>query len=354
MSERPKPRRPQVFKPDDPSVVRREPVEAPEPKGGEPASPPPAPEYVPMRETARRGLRWGAILLSAIAGMTALAIGVWFARFVSVALARDDWIGWLTAGLLGLAALSALVLLGRELAGIFRLRRLRRTQEDLKTALAERNVTKEREAVAALKALYAGRPDLKWALARFSEHERGIHDPGDLMTLADREIMAPLDQRAREAAAAAAKRVSVITAVVPWAIIGMVLVLHANLRLIRTIATLYGARPGGVGALRLARLVLAQLIATGVFDVTGELAGQFLGQDLLRRLSRRLGEGIFNGALTARVAVAAVEVCRPLPFIEAKPVRARDIVSEIMRRAERQAEQETGKGSKGAGGAEGV
>jgi putative membrane protein len=38
------------------------------------------------------------------------------------------------------------------------------------------------------------------------------------------------------------------------------------------------------------------------------------GGHVLARLSRRFGEGIVNGALTARVGVAAMEVCRPLPF----------------------------------------
>jgi len=31
-------------------------------------------------------------------------------------------------------------------------------------------------------------------------------------------------------------------------------------------------------------------------------------------LSRRFGEGMVNGALTARVGVAALDVCRPMPF----------------------------------------
>ena len=50
------------------------------------------------------------------------------------------------------------------------------------------------------------------------------------------------------------------------------------------------------------------------------------------RLSRRLGEGAFNGALTARIGAAAVEVCRPLPFIAAPPIRARDMLAEAFRR----------------------
>ena len=71
-------------------------------------------------------------------------------------------------------------------------------------------------------------------------------------------------------------------------------------------------------------MVLAHIIATGGIALTDDLLGQFLGQDLLRRLSRRLGEGAFNGALTARMGVAAIEVIRPLPFLAAKPpTRAR-------------------------------
>ena len=67
--------------------------------------------------------------------------------------------------------------------------------------------------------------------------------------------------------------------------------------------------------------------------LTDDLLGQFLGQDLLRRLSRRFGEGAFNGALTARVGAAAVVVCRPLPFITAPPIRARDMLAELFRRS---------------------
>jgi putative membrane protein len=73
------------------------------------------------------------------------------------------------------------------------------------------------------------------------------------------------------------------------------------------------------------------MIATGGIAMTDDLLGQFLGQDLLRRLSRRLGEGAFNGALTARLGVAALEVIRPLPFLASKPPRVRDILAEALR-----------------------
>ena len=75
---------------------------------------------------------------------------------------------------------------------------------------------------------------------------------------------------------------------------------------------------------------------------TDDLLGQFLGQDLLRRLSRRLGEGAFNGALTARIGTAAVDVMRPLPFLSARPVRVRDLLPELFRRGDERAPEKTG------------
>ena len=80
-----------------------------------------------------------------------------------------------------------------------------------------------------------------------------------------------------------------------------------------------------------ARQQFEHILATGGIAMTDDLLGQFLGQDLLRRLSRRLGEGAFNGALTARIGVAAIDVIRPLPFITAKPPRVRDILGEVLK-----------------------
>ncbi len=77
--------------------------------------------------------------------------------------------------------------------------------------------------------------------------------------------------------------------------------------------------------------MFAHLLATGGVALTDDLLGQFLGQDILRRLSRRLGEGAFNGALTARIGIAAIEVIRPLPYLAAKPPRVRDVLGEVLK-----------------------
>jgi putative membrane protein len=271
------------------------------------------------------------VLASALAGAALLGIGAWFARLVSAALVREDWVGWTALVLLLVAGFAALMLGLRELIGFSRLARLNRIRADIVRAIADRDLKRERKAALRLAALYARRPQQSWSVRRFREHARDVHDAGELLALADREMVAPLDAQARRLITGSAKRVATVTALSPMVLIAVTYVAVENLRLLRGLAGLYGGRPGFFGVLRLAQLVFTHIVATGGIAMTDDLLGQFLGQDILRRLSRRLGEGAFNGALTARIGIAATEVIRPLPYLATKPPRVRDVLGEALR-----------------------
>jgi putative membrane protein len=326
------PRRPQAFEPDDPSL-EREPeseIDAPVAEGDAGGQDQPLARPT-LADLGERGLRWGTLLVSSLAGAALLGLGAWFARLVSAALGRDDWLGWTTFGLLLFAALAAVMLVLREVIGFSRLARLNRLRGDVAAAMRDRNQRRERKAARRLADLYSGRPALALAIRRFREHSRDVHDPGELLALADRDIVAVIDREARGLITRTAKRVATVTALSPMVLIAVGYVLIENLRLLRSLAALYGGRPGFLGSLRLARLVFTHIVATGGIALTDDLLGQFLGQDILRRLSRRLGEGTFNGALTARIGVAAIEVIRPLPYLAAKPPRVRDILGAVLK-----------------------
>lgn len=333
MTKAPEPRKPRLYSLDDPSVVTIAP--AAEDLASNPSPPGDGTSLGSNRPTLsdiKSGASWGALLVSAMVGLAMLAAGVWFARFVSVALSREDWVGWTATGLLGLAALAMTVIVGRELIGLVRLGKLSTLRRDANAVLLKPDAKLERSVVARLRGLFSGRAECRWGLARLDEHMRDVSDAGDLLKLADRDLLAPLDQEARRLILASAKRVGMVTAMSPVMLIAVGYVLVENVRMLRAIAGLYGGRPGTAGALRLGRMVFTHLLASGGLALTDDLLGQFLGQDLLRRLSRRLGEGAFNGAMTARVGAAAIEVIRPLPYIEAQPVRVRDLLSELFRR----------------------
>lgn len=51
---------------------------------------------------------------------------------------------------------------------------------------------------------------------------------------------------------------------------------------------------------------------------------------MLSKISRRFGEGVVNGALTARVGVAAMELCRPMPFTALPRPQVTNLVSRAL------------------------
>ncbi|WP_412505860.1 YcjF family protein, partial [Roseovarius sp. SYSU LYC5161] len=218
------------------------------------------------------------------------------------------------AARLGCVGVEALIIALREAVALARLSRLDSLHRAAATALADADLSGARRVVDRLVRLYAGREDTRWGRDRLADLGPDQFDAAALLDVAERELLAPLDAAAQREVEAAARQVATVTALVPLALADVVGALAANLRMIRRIAEIYGGRAGVIGAWRLARAVIAHLVATGAVAVGDDMLSSVAGGGLLSRLSRRFGEGLVNGALTARVGVAAMEVCRPLPF----------------------------------------
>lgn len=334
MTEERSRRRPQAFDPKDPRVAAPTADDTAEAAsafdgGALPPGAPRLPARIPITEHVRSGIRWGAILASAAAGLLVMALALRFWTFVWGLLERDDWIGWTALVLAAILGLACVVLLVKEVVGFFRLARLKRLRTDAELALANKDKKLAEHTVSALRNLYAGRPELAWARSRYGTHAGDVMDGPERLALADRELLAPVDDMARGIIAQSAKRISIVTAITPYMVFDMGFVLYENFRMLRRVAAVYGGRPGFAGSLRLAGMVLTHLVATGGIAMTDDLFGQFVSQGIAQRLSARAGEGMFNGALTARVGLAAIDVIRPLPFIAAERPRFRDLAGEV-------------------------
>lgn len=188
-----------------------------------------------------------------------------------------------------------------------------------------------RKLTSELCALYANRPDTAQGRGALRQLEQDIIDGSDLIDLTERNLMRPMDKQARTLVMASAKRVSVVTAISPRALIDIGYVLYENIKLIRRIADLYGGRPGTLGFWRLARSVVAHLAVTGSIAIGEGFIQQVVGHGVAAKLSSRLGEGVINGMLTARVGIAAVDLCRPLPFSDQSRPTLSDFVGELIR-----------------------
>jgi putative membrane protein len=330
-------RKPTAFRIDDDGVAVVE--------GG--AAPPAGARIVvePERETfdapvlvpppRRKGLRWGRVFWGALAGLISLAVGIEIDALISSLTARADWLGWLGLGLAGLALTAAVAITVREVAGVLRLSRMDDLRRAADLAAAKDDATDAAVVVRDLVAFYRNRPETAAGRAAIAGHLREVIDGRDLLALAEADILSPLDAAARRLVSDAAKRVSVVTAVSPRAIIDIGFVLVAVLGLIRKLADLYGGRPGLIGFLSLTRHVLSHLAVTGGMAIGDGLVQQIVGHGVAARLSARLGEGVVNGMLTARVGLAAIDVCRPMPFIGQTRPGISDVMSGIVSRGDK-------------------
>lgn len=285
---------------------------------------------VPAPGGRLRGFAWGATLTSALLALLGLGAGLAATSIIEALFARHPWLGWAGLGLMGLAALSALVLTLRELAALIRQRRITRVKELIDNAHGSGDAGAARKAQDALAALYAGRDELAWPLQVLAEHDEDILDPPQRLALAERQLMSPLDREAGALIGAAARRVSVLTAISPSAIVDISFVAAVNLRLLRSLAELYGGRPGLIGLLRLARMVITHLTLTGGIALSEDLIQQLLGHSLASRISSRLGEGVLNGAMTARIGLAAMHVCRPMSFMANQPPGLKALIGALI------------------------
>ncbi len=84
----------------------------------------------------RHGIRWGALLVSGMLGLARPRHDpVVRALSSTVALARQDWVGWIAFSLLCVVGFSAVVLILREIFGMFRLARLGALRKEVTQAL---------------------------------------------------------------------------------------------------------------------------------------------------------------------------------------------------------------------------
>ncbi|MFN3663867.1 YcjF family protein [Yoonia sp.] len=270
--------------------------------------------------------RWFWSLAVALTGFI-VSLAAW--DYVTGLLSRAPILGWIATVLIGLLLLVLLIIGFRELAAFGRLRKLDTIQIRARDALLGNDLKAAQGVLGALDNLYAGRADTAWGKAELAQRKGDVLDADALLALTEMTLLQPLDARATREVEAAARQVAMVTAFVPLALADLITALTANLRMIRRIAEIYGGRAGTLGSWRLTRGVLAHLVATGALAVGDDLIGTIAGGGILAKVSRRFGEGIVNGALTARVGVAAMEVCRPLPF-HATP---RPSVTALVRRA---------------------
>ncbi|MVA97642.1 TIGR01620 family protein [Nitratireductor sp. CAU 1489] len=297
------------------------------------------PELRPLPPPPRRS-RLAALFFGATGILISLAVGLWVDGLVRDLFTRADWLGWTAIALTALAGAALAAILLREVMALMRLGSVERMRRRADDVVAHADAKAARDLTDDLAGFLAAKPETAAGRAALEALRDDVIDAPDLIGLAETELLAPLDRRARQLVLDAGKRVSLVTAVSPRALVDLVYVLYEAVRLVRRIADLYGGRPGTLGFFRLMRSVLAHLAVTGSIAAGDSIVQQILGHGLAARLSAKLGEGVVNGMMTVRIGIAAMEAARPLPFRVQKRPGVGDFLSALTRLVGEKAEKQ--------------
>jgi putative membrane protein len=283
---------------------------------------------------ARSRLTLAGLAWTGLGGLISLGLGLWATDLIEGLFARAESLGIIGVvfGLVFLIGLTGLT--AREILAVARQTRIAEMHVAFANARAADDRAAARRLVGQLVALYRNRPETARSRAQVAEATRAIIDGRDLIDVTERALLRPLDDKAQGEIAAAAKRVSVVTAISPRAILDVVFVVAQIVRLVRRIAEIYGGRPGLLGLIKLARSIGAHIAITGGMAVGDSLLQQLVGHGIASRISARMGEGVLNGLLTARVGLSALAVCRPMPFSVDKTPGVSDVAPFLFSKGE--------------------
>jgi putative membrane protein len=312
---------------DPAQFVPRQPIATPAPASRETGAAPAALEPVVMPPPSPWRLRFAVLLATSIVFFA----GMQLYGFVLAAAALAPGLGWVALGLGGATLLAGGLWARHEIREFRRIARVEALQEEGERLLAEDQAGASQGWFAAVMRQLADVPAAAPGVARFQAMSVDAYAAGDALRLFEREVLADLDRNALAAVSRAVRDGAVGTAASPLAALDALIVFVRSLRMIREIAAAYGFRPGGLTSLAVLRRVLTNATTVAGADIVAELTADVvggLGHKLAGTLSARLGVGVFAGMRMARLGIATMRACRPLPFLAEKPQ-----IAQILRRS---------------------
>ncbi|MBP2171563.1 putative membrane protein [Erwinia toletana] len=262
----------------------------------------------------------------ALSGVSVVAQGV---QWMHNAWLTQDWAA-LTGGVAGgLIVLAGVGSLASEWRRLYKLRERAEERDIGRELLHSHGMGKGREFCEKL-ARQAGLDQGHPALQRWQASLHETHNDREVVALYAQLVQPVQDRQARREISRSAAESTLMIAVSPLALVDMAFIAWRNLRLVNRIAAIYGIELGYFSRLRLFRLVLLNIAFAGASELVREVGMDWISQDIAARLSARAAQGIGVGLLTARLGIKAMELCRPLPWLEDDKPRLGDFRRELI------------------------
>lgn len=242
---------------------------------------------------------------------------------------NSDWIALGAASAGGLIVVAGIGSVITEWRRIYRLRQRADERDKAKELLYSHAMGNGRPFCEKL-AKQAGIGSQHPALIRWQSELHDTHNDKEVLALYSQLVQPILDKQARAEISRSAAESTLMIAVSPLAMVDMAFIGWRNIRLINRIAEIYGIELGYYSRLKLFRLVLVNIAFAGATELVREVGMDWLSQDLAARLSTRAAQGIGAGLLTARLGIKAMELCRPLPWIDDNKPKLGDFRKELI------------------------
>ncbi|WP_109418921.1 YcjF family protein [Proteus terrae] len=242
---------------------------------------------------------------------------------------NSDWIALGAASAGGLIVVAGIGSVITEWRRIYRLRQ-RADERDKAKELLYSHAMGNGQPFCEKLAKQAGISSQHPALIRWQSALHDTHNDKEVLELYSQLVQPILDKQARAEISRSAAESTLMIAVSPLAMVDMAFIGWRNIRLINRIAEIYGIELGYYSRLKLFRLVLVNIAFAGATELVREVGMDWLSQDLAARLSTRAAQGIGAGLLTARLGIKAMELCRPLPWIDDNKPKLGDFRKELI------------------------
>lgn len=262
----------------------------------------------------------------AIFGVSVVAQGV---QWLHDAWLARDWFSLGTGAAGGLIVAAGAGAILAEWRRLYRLRQ-RAQERDIGRELLHSHGTGKGRAFCEKLVQQAQIDQAHPALQRWHAALHETHNDRETVTLYAQLVQPVLDRQAHREISRHAAESTLMIAVSPLALVDMAFIAWRNLRLVNRIAAIYGIELGYFSRLRLFRLVLLNMAFAGASELVREVGLDWMSQDIAARLSARAAQGIGAGLLTARLGIKAMELCRPLPWLEDDKPRLGDFRRELL------------------------
>ncbi|PHM47480.1 YcjF family protein [Xenorhabdus miraniensis] len=252
-----------------------------------------------------------------------------FIQWIYQSWQQNDWIALGVAAAGGLIIFAGIGTVIREWRRLYHLRLRTEERDTAKVLLQSHGIGKGRQFCEKL-AEQAGIEQQHPALQRWQAAVHETHNDREIVMLYSKLVQSVLDVQAKKEISRSAAESALMIAVSPLAIVDMAFIAWRNIRLINRIAALYGIELGYFSRIRLFRLVLLNIAFAGASELVREVGMDWLSQDIAARLSARAAQGIGAGLLTARLGIKAMELCRPLPWIDGDKPKLGDFRHQLL------------------------